>query len=285
MSAERIMAQLRACLRMIDPGGVFFTDYNFFVDRDRIRRLAEYLIADRLDVRWMAHIVGSDASQLEPEYVRLLKRSGCVSLITGQDSSRRRMRAIGKPATHEQIQAAGRTFAQQGLSLTRNFILGLPGEEYEDVRSTVDDIADLRSNCDEAINIYVFCAWPGTPIIERLRRTPYQVPVNTGQWSRLIPGDADGQVFHPPRHRRLIRTVYYVLRSVYSMRVLPRLPEGGGGRIRPLRRYERVLLRLLSAAAAVRWRLRLFAFGIECKLFHLLVKRRYEQFAAICRRR
>ena len=285
MSPEAIMLHLEHALRHVDARGVYFMDYNFFVDHARVRRLAELLIESRLGIPWLAQITGSDASKLDLETIRLLKRSGCITLTAGQDAAKSIMKQIRKPATHDQIQTAERVLASEGLPFTRNFIIGHPGETRKDLQDVIDDIDAIERTYGDFINLYVFTVFPGTPVVDDIKagKFAYELPASTREWSSVIFGDPGRLTFHPPGYQALVRTVYYTIRTLREMTVLPMLADPD--RPDAPRRFsaaERVLLSLLRACAYVRWRLKFFRLGVEWKLLHRLVERKYDAFYRQC---
>ena len=285
MSPEHIVHHLEHALRHVDARGVYFMDYNFFVDHGRVRRLAELLIEKDLGVPWLAQVTGSDASKLDLDLIRLLKRSGCITLTAGQDAAKSIMRQVRKPATHDQIQTAERVLAGEGIPFTRNFIIGHPGETERDLQDVIDDIDEIERTYGDFINLYVFTVFPGTPIVEDITagKFAYDIPTTARDWSSVIFGDTDRLTFHTPAYRALVRTVYYTIRALRRMTILPILvdPEHPG-EARTFSAAERLFLAALRGSAYLRWRFKFFRFGVEWYLLHKLVQHKYDRFYEQC---
>lgn len=285
MAPETIVLHLEHALRHVDPRGVYFMDYNFFVDHDRVRRLAELLIERQLGMPWLAQITGSDASKLDLETIRLLKRSGCITLTAGQDAAKSIMRQVRKPATHDQILTAEKVLANEGLPFTRNFIVGHPGETRRDLDDVIHDIDDIERSYGDFINLYVFTVFPGTPIVDDIvaGKFDYELPKTARDWSSVIFGDPTRLTFHPPEYRALVRTVYYTIRTLRRMTILPLLGDPADPREpREFSLAERLFLAFLRGSAAFRWRWKFFHGGFEWRLLHQLVQHKYNKFYQQC---
>lgn len=277
MPAELVVEHLRRYVEVLQPELVFFTDYNFFADKKRVRQIATRLCDADIGVQWGGHIVASDACHLDLEDLTLLRRSGCVYLVSGQDGSKEQMRAIRKPCTHDQVDTAIERLARSGIGNVLNYIIGLPEESTADLTAVVHDIKTRESRYGQPINIYIFFPWPGTPILDRIKGPSFSVPAGMNEWSDVLLGDADRLRFHSGTYRRMVQTVYYVTSFAKHRPVSVFQPPSNG-------RFHRVKLELLRAlesvygrVARVRWEHEFFKWGMEWQLLHALAKMRYRR--------
>lgn len=280
---RQVVADLQHYLRLLKPGFVFFTDYNFFVDPDRVRDIAGLLIEANLGVGWAAHIVASDVRKLSTEDLELLRESGCTYLTTGQDGSKELMQSVKKPCTHEQVETALERLSEAGIALVTNYIIGLPDETRDDVLSIVQDVKRREQAYSHPVNVYVFFGWPGTAIINRLDGSGYRVPRTMEQWSDVFLGNAGILRFHTRRHRRMVQTVYYII-SILQKRPLAVFEVDPGSRLRDLKiAMLEVLKWVFASIARVRWRFEFFEWGFEWTILHALarVRHRMSQWACI----
>jgi radical SAM superfamily enzyme YgiQ (UPF0313 family) len=277
MSPEKIVEYVSHGIEQLRPNGVYFMDYNFFFDESRVRRMAELFLEQDIELPWIAQITGSSASKLLPDTMEILRRSGCVTLVTGQDGAKTLMRKVRKPSTYEQILTAERRLDDHGIALARNFIVGHPGETRNDLLAVVRDIADNEREFDTWLNIYIFTLFPGTPITSQLRVGEHAslVPTTTRQWADVIFSDAARLGFHPAWYRDMVRTVFYVVRARYNQ--LP-LPYDSGAR----GWHERLILFVLLLVARLRWRTKFFGLGYEWGWFDRWVSAKYRRFYGRC---
>ena len=173
-AAGRIYAPLRECpapvlleraTRDVEPGDVVGLMSLSAGDYRQLEPLVEGLL--RLGVR--LSISSLPATFKREEVVRGLIQSGLRSLTiapeTGTDRLRKR---IGKPLKKETILRAVETLAEAGLRRLRAyFIVGLPGEEEEDVRAIGALLTEMRSRlgrgCRLSATVGAFVPKPRTP--------------------------------------------------------------------------------------------------------------------------
>jgi radical SAM superfamily enzyme YgiQ (UPF0313 family) len=86
-----------------------------------------------------ANPLGFDA-----ELAKLMKAAGCAGMEVGADSgSDRLLDALGKGFTTEQIRSLSRLAKEEGIPDCHTFLLGTPGEDFDDVQRTLEFILDL----------------------------------------------------------------------------------------------------------------------------------------------
>lgn len=268
MPPNLVVDHLARYVNTVRPGRIFFSDYNFFLDRRRALSIASEMIARNLAIPWTAHMVAADVRRLNDDALLLLRGSGCVSVVSGQDGSERLMPTVGKPSTHGEVGDAQQILEHAGIAMTVNYIVGLPGETEDDLRAVVHDIKHRQNRAGE-LNIYIFNAWPGTPILLKLDGADARVPRDMSGWSDLLLGDAGALRFHSRRHRDRIQTLYYVICLLNNRHI--QWFTGRPGRLHDWAR------RCLGAAAAWRWKRERFGFGAEMKALHGWVRHQRTQ--------
>ncbi len=173
-AAGRIYAPLRECpapvlleraTQEVEPGDVVGLMSLSAGDYRQLEPLVEGLL--QLGVR--LSISSLPATFKREEVVRGLIQSGLRSLTiapeTGTDSLRKR---IGKPLVNETILRAVQTLGKAGLRRLRAyFIVGLPGEEEEDIGAIHALLAEMRSRlgpqCRLSATVGAFVPKPRTP--------------------------------------------------------------------------------------------------------------------------
>ena len=108
------------------------------------------------------------------------------------------------------MDAAIRRVSRVGILSVTNYIIGLPGESRADLLSVVDDMRAREVRYGQPSNVFIFFAWPGTPIVSRLRAMHVEVARGMDAWSDVMLGDASRLRFLQARHRRLVESIYYV---------------------------------------------------------------------------
>jgi radical SAM superfamily enzyme YgiQ (UPF0313 family) len=120
---------------------VFFVDSVFNLPRAHAKSVCREMIEREVKIPWTcyANPLGFDA-----ELAGLMKAAGCAGMEVGADSgSDRLLDALGKGFTTEQIRSLSRLAKQEGIPDCHTFLLGTPGEDFDDVQRTLEFIVDL----------------------------------------------------------------------------------------------------------------------------------------------
>ena len=132
----------------------FFDDDTFNIQKARTIELCEKL--KPLGITW------SCTSRVTTDYetLKAMKEAGCRLLIVGYESGDQQiLKNIKKGATVERARQFTKDCKKLGLLVHGDFILGLPGETKESIRTTIDFAKELDV---ETIQVSVAHAYPGT---------------------------------------------------------------------------------------------------------------------------
>lgn len=120
---------------------VFIVDSVFNLPRSHAKKVCREMIDREVRVPWTCY---ANPLGFDTELAGLMARSGCAGMEVGADSgSDRLLDALGKGFTTEQIRALSRMAKDAGIPDCHTFLLGTPGETYDDVLRTLDFIIDL----------------------------------------------------------------------------------------------------------------------------------------------
>jgi radical SAM superfamily enzyme YgiQ (UPF0313 family) len=120
---------------------VFVVDSVFNLPKGHAKAVCREMIARGVRIPWTcyANPLGFDA-----ELAELMAEAGCAGMEVGADSGSDEILArLRKGFTTEQIRNLHRIAAQVGIPDCHTFILGTPGETFDDVLRTLDFIVDL----------------------------------------------------------------------------------------------------------------------------------------------
>jgi len=132
----------------------FFDDDTFNIQKARTIELCSKL--KPLGITW------SCTSRVTTDYdtLKAMKEAGCRLLIVGYESGDPQiLKNIKKGATVERARQFTKDCKKLGLLVHGDFILGLPGETRESIRTTIDFAKELDV---ETIQVSVAHAYPGT---------------------------------------------------------------------------------------------------------------------------
>jgi radical SAM superfamily enzyme YgiQ (UPF0313 family) len=141
-----------------------FLDDNFMLDRARALNIAQEIQSRGLDVSFVA---SSRVNEVNPGALRRLKQAGLSTIYYGVESgSSRILELMNKRITLSQAETAVRIAKDCGISVITSFILGYPGETYEDMDATIRFAVHLDPDFAQ---FTILTPYPGTPIFQELR--------------------------------------------------------------------------------------------------------------------
>ena len=148
----------------------FFDDDTFNIQKVRTIELCEKL--KPLKLTW------SCTSRVTTDYetLKAMKEAGCRLLIVGYESGDPQiLKNIKKGATVERARQFTKDCHKLGLVVHGDFILGLPGETHETIRTTVAFAKELDV---ETIQVSVAHAYPGTELYDHVVKNGFMVGDN-----------------------------------------------------------------------------------------------------------
>jgi radical SAM superfamily enzyme YgiQ (UPF0313 family) len=189
MSAENVLAVVDSLRYSYKVDGIIFQEDNFFANRSRVDRIVQGLV-DRNDVGWKAnsrvsyfHTLAADSGFMDK-----LLRSRCTVLQFGIESgSRATLTRINKKIDPEEVIQVNRRLSAYPIRVRYNFMVGIPGEDENDVMATMHLIDVLRCDNPHAeppfLNIYN--PYPGTPLYADAITYGFKEPKSLSEWSDL----------------------------------------------------------------------------------------------------
>ncbi len=167
-TVDQVLGEIRAVGEIWERPFLEFADDNLFVDRRWSRELLERLRP--LGVRWFAETDISIAD--DPDLVQALRPAGCYQLLIGLESlSHNNLAEIEstgwKAGRLDSYVHAVRMIQDAGVTVNTCFIVGLDHDMpavFDDIRRFVRQAEPLE------IQVTVLTPFPGTPLLERLRR-------------------------------------------------------------------------------------------------------------------
>lgn len=179
-SADKVIEQVKFLKEKYNIDGVDFIDSNFFTDRKR----AEKIIRN-IGVSWGVNI---RAREITEESIKLFKETDCRELLVGAESgSQRVLDIIKKDIKVEDIINAARLCDEYGVLGKFSFLVGIPGEQKQDIQQTLDLITKLKENY-RSIRINgpkVFTPYPGAELYEKAIELGFKPPEEMEKWAEF----------------------------------------------------------------------------------------------------
>lgn len=185
-SADSVIEYLKNQARLGIEGVIFFDD-NFFVSRERVRKIAEAIVELGLRLKIKADCRADYLVEYDEDFLKLLKRAGFELLYIGAESgSDRMLEMMRKDVTVAQMREANRRLARVGIRPHYSFMAGLPGEEIEDMRATMALMLKLKEEHPGAhlSPVKAYVPYPGTALFDAAVAAGFKAPRSLEEWSR-----------------------------------------------------------------------------------------------------
>lgn len=171
--AESVLAHVAYLKKRYSINGLVVGDENFGSNRELTREIAEGF--GELNLLWT--VAGVRARTISEEDLLFWKQNGCVEVIFGIESGSQRILDIMQKSTRVETNTnALRSVANTGLHTTLQFVIGMPGENDETIRETINficsniDVIDVQNGLPSMnVSINYAQALPGTPLYEYAR--------------------------------------------------------------------------------------------------------------------
>ena len=143
-----------------------FYDDTFTVAKQTVIEFCKQMIADKVDVTWIAFIRGDCFSR---EIAELMKAAGCHQVLVGIETGDEQiMRNIGKPIDKKRYREAVRIAHECGIEVRGSFIIGNVGETWQTMQASVDFAKELDL---DLFQLNISTPYPGTQLYEYAVKT------------------------------------------------------------------------------------------------------------------
>jgi len=200
-SAGRVAENLARVHRDHGVRNFFIADDSFFVSPERAIAFAHHLERLRLPIRWGTEANVHMLARFDDGVLDLLARSGLDFLSMGVESgSQKILEFVHKPLDLGQLVAFNRRLRRWAIHPKYTFMTGLPVEDENDVRLSVQLVRRLLQDNEKALiqSFYMATPYPGTVYLEQCRAFGFEPP-------RALAGWADFDPFAVARHLPWVR--------------------------------------------------------------------------------
>lgn len=187
-SPENVLAEWRHLVKDLGALEIGVLDDSANIRRNRLMRLADDLIANRLNhVPWI-FVNGIRANLADLELLTRLKQAGLKRTAFGVETGDEQMIIkIDKHVDHNTIRQAFKNAKAAGIETIGFFIIGLPGDTRETMQKTIDFAIEI----DPMIaNFSMMTPYPGTIVYEQVKQS-----------GRFLVKDWDDYVFFDQKAR------------------------------------------------------------------------------------
>lgn len=185
LTANQVLMRLKRVLQEYKIGAVAFSDDNFFVNLDRAHQILEGMVQSNLNIVWGKGDIRLDLlSQLDDDFLDLMQRSGCLSLVIGVESGSQRVaNLLRKEIDVSQAVSINRRLVNYAIQPRYLFLVGMPGETELDLRETEELMLTLiKDNPMATVAVQIFVPYPGTELFDLSVQSGLLLPQKLEDW-------------------------------------------------------------------------------------------------------
>ena len=160
-SAEKVIKELLYMKEHYGIKSVMIDDDNLVIKKKFFKELLRQMIKHELNLKF---IVGAFAIfALDDEMLELMVKAGCVGINVAIESGNQRVmnEVVLKPIKLEKVAPLIKQVQDEGLFVISNFIIGFPGETWEEIRETIT----FAENCGaDYVKFFVAVPLKGTKL-------------------------------------------------------------------------------------------------------------------------
>ena len=156
-SVENIIEEIKINVQGYKLTEFSFHDEFFTLKKDRLLKICKGIIDNGLDIAWACQ---TRAGSLDPEMLKIMKKSGCGKIAFGFESgSERILKLMNKRENLKNAIESVKLCKDVGMDTVGAFILGYPGEDTESIEKTIEFA--IKLDC-EAVSFFIAIPFPGT---------------------------------------------------------------------------------------------------------------------------
>jgi len=190
----------------------------FTVQKDRLDYICRELILKKYKSSWSCF--SRVDSPLDLDILKLMKKAGCWQIKFGIESgSQSVLNNSKKGISVSQIRTAVLNSKKAGLKIKGFFILGLPGENSETLKETINLMTDLPF---DDISFSFFAPYPGTEVYSEKKKYEEYGSFIGNHWRELnsfnpifIPKELNKELLKE-YHKKIIRIFFFRPRIIFS---------------------------------------------------------------------
>ncbi|MBU4210209.1 B12-binding domain-containing radical SAM protein [Patescibacteria group bacterium] len=288
LNATKVVKEWQYLYKRYQIDSIAVYDSNFFVDQNRVYKICQGLLTNKISIKWgNANGRIRQLSQYKEKVWKLMKKTGCVMILTGAESgSQKALDFIKKDMDVKEIIKFTRLCKKYKIKILYSFLVGLPWskkaienkkfvkQEYATTLSLIDKLLKI---CDRnRYTYYVFLPYPGAPLFKRAVKLGLKYPKNLKSWSTYLmsPEDAfkitNKQKWITHKQSRLTAMLTQYIFGLMDKDTYDLLQK----RI-PSKFYQllfKITYKLALIPVKLRWKFKFFDFPLDYYLFTLVYK-------------
>lgn len=277
LTAERVLDDVERLVKDYGVNGLALVDSNFFVDKERVRKICQGVVDRGLKVRW-AELDGrtKQLADFDDELWRLMEKAGFRTFLVGSESgSQESLDFINKDVLAEDTLRLAEKCRKHNVKVLFSNLAGLPwdhgltsGERKrkidKEIKATVEMIDKLYAiDNRHRFSLFTYLPYPGTPFYEKALELGFKPPLTLEGWGNFHFYNKRTPWVTKKQERLMTMLSSYIFWFLGPYcETIPSVIASS-----PLRFLTRILLKSFQTMARLRWRYKYFESPLDYWLF------------------
>ena len=181
---EQVQRQVLHVVRDLKFANIFIQDGTYFFNKARVLKIAQWFIDAGLNIKWKAKARADTLFIYTGDQMRLLKKSGLVSIFFGMESgSDKVLKNMRKNIKSQDAEKSAGICRANGIEFYASYMFATPYETVEDLKCTIKSIKRVKqANPDAIIQNCIYLPLPGTPMYEQACACGFVPPKTIEEW-------------------------------------------------------------------------------------------------------
>jgi len=252
-SSNKVLDDIEVLYHKYKIKKIIFNDDNWATSKKRVYEICRGLKERGLVLDFSADI---RANYLNDEFLGFLAKHGLIRVGIGAESgSERILKMLNKDLSVDQIVRSARLCQKHQVTPFYSFMIGLPGETWDDIVKTWALIKTIKKVCPIATHteLQLYRPYPGSELFHKAKSLGFHEPQTLEEWTdsfdEFIPPNKLPWISGPDR--------------IQTVRFISWLGRDSMASCMRIKRPREIFMSLLAVDCILRWRHKLFHFTPE----------------------
>lgn len=164
-SATSVVDEIEYYVTRFGVKEIKFWDDLFTFDKKRVHKICEEIIRRNLDITWFC---ASRVDTIDEDMIESMAKAGCWCILYGVETGvPKNQKTIGKNLDLSKVGNTIKITHKHGIKSFATFILGIPGETYEEGLQTIEFAKKINAFYTE---FFTFTPFPGSPVFDQIEQ-------------------------------------------------------------------------------------------------------------------
>lgn len=190
LTAENVCKMIDYVVKQYNVNHIWFMDDFFFGDKERVKEILKHIIKKDHKITWKANARANlfTATYFTPDFLELMRKSGCIRLMMGIESgSEFVLKILKKDITLQNAIDTAKICKKYHILSELFFMGGIPGETKKDFYKTIDLMIKLKHINPHSIvqGPGLFRPYPGTELYLECKKKRFNEPKTLEEWTKI----------------------------------------------------------------------------------------------------